>query len=190
MDGSSVLQNVLFILVILTFIASLIGLVILCRKVLLNRCCTPVISLLRKLERKLMFNAVIRAILESYLSVCIQMLYGWRNTRIEPGLLPRIDFLLLLALTVHCVVFPIWQLNFLRRNRTRVQHDSNFAERFDSLYLNINTRSYESLSFTFVFLGRRLAFAYTICHLDSTLPIQILIVDGLSTSLLSFYVGS
>ena len=49
---------------------------------------------------------------------------------------------------------------------------------------------FEALNFTFVFMLRRLAFAYTICHLDSTITVQILIIDGMSTALLYFYVGS
>ena len=55
-----------------------------------------------------MYNSVIRAVLETYLAVCIQMLYGWRNTRVESGVLARVNFLFLLALTIYCTVFPVW----------------------------------------------------------------------------------
>ena len=114
--GSSVLKNALFIIVTLVFLAVLIRLVILCRQVMLKRCFKPIVSLVRICEQKLMFNAIIRAVLESYLGVCIQMWYGWRGPQAVTDLLSKINLLLLVAMTIYCLVIPVWQFRFLQRN--------------------------------------------------------------------------
>ena len=47
----------------------------------------------------------------------------------------------------------------------------------------------EALAFTFVFLMRRLAFAYTICHIDRNITIQVFILDCMSTCVLCYYLS-
>ena len=64
------------------------------------------------IERKLMFNAILRAVLESYFALSLSMWYAWRNARADP----RAEFLVNLAITAFCFLFPIWQHQFLSEN--------------------------------------------------------------------------
>ena len=156
-------------LVAVIFFGSLIALVILCRMIIVKRCPQSVVRVLISVERKLIFNSVLRAMLESYLQMAILMLYGWRNRRVTPDTQSRIDFLILLALTIYITAFPFLQFRFLNSRRERVQNDQALAQSYGSLYQNIEVSKYTALAFTLAFLLRRLAFAYTICHIDRTI---------------------
>ena len=65
--GRSVLRNVLFVILALIALAFMILIILACRSFVLKKCCKPIVSLFRLLERKIMMNAVLRALLESYL---------------------------------------------------------------------------------------------------------------------------
>ena len=60
-------------LTIAAFIAVviIIFLVMTCRQLVLTKCCRPFQQLMELLERKLIFNSILRACLETYLLVCI-----------------------------------------------------------------------------------------------------------------------
>ena len=64
----------------------------------------------------------------------------------------------------------------------------NFEKRYGALYINLDKDKLTAIVFTFVFLIRRLAFAYTICFVDKNITFQILVLDFLSTILLSYYI--
>ena len=61
------LANVLIFVIAVIFVVALIALLVLCRFVLMRRCNRRVVGLIRTIEGKLMFNAVLRSMLESYL---------------------------------------------------------------------------------------------------------------------------
>ena len=75
-------MNALLILIAVIFLSLLIILLALCRLVMLSRCHRKVVNEIRKIENKLMFNSVLRAMLESFLHVSIIMWYGWRSRRV------------------------------------------------------------------------------------------------------------
>ena len=165
------MANVLLILLAVIFLFALIALVLLCRTVLLRRCNRKVIGIVRAIESKLMFNAVFRSLLESYLQIVIIMWYGWRNRRVNDTLESRIDFLLALLITIYCFAFPVLQHRFLAARVDRAGLDASLDSRYGSLYTNVKILSLNSIGFTMVFLTRRLAFAYTICHMDRSITI-------------------
>ena len=134
-----------------------------------------------------MFNSVLRAVLESYLVLCITMWYSWGQVQsLEPGLESRLSFLLTLGLTVACVGLPVFVFKFLDGNRARLTMAS-FVQRYGSLYQNIDRHNYEALVFTTIFLARRCAFAFVIVNVVSTVTFQVLCLDLLSTMVLSYY---
>lgn len=185
LGGSSIIENVLFIVLVLFAISLLICLIVAIRNLIVRRCKPVIVNLVLMIERKLMFNAILRAILESYLALSISMWFSWRNNRVAS--LP--DFLTNLVITSYCFLFPFWQYRHLIRNRKRiVDKEREFSQRFDSLFTSIERLKLESLAFTLVFLARRLAFAYTICHLDYTISVQVLALDALSTAMLAYYI--
>lgn len=161
----------LVFLVAVIFVIALIFLVITCHSIMLRRCHKTVVGLLRSIKNKLMYNAVLRSLLETYLQVAIVMWYGWRYRRVTDELSSKIDFLLQLLLTVFCFAFPILQHRFLAERVDRAGLDTSLDARFGSLYSNVKILSLESLAFSMVFLARHLAFAYTICHIDGNITI-------------------
>ena len=82
-SGTSPLMNVLFMVIVFTGIFALIAIVILLRWLIVNRCCRCLVNIVNLIERKLMFNAVLRAVLESFLLCSINMMYGWREGQSE-----------------------------------------------------------------------------------------------------------
>jgi len=64
-------MNILFVSLAILALGVLIVLLVLCRMLILKKCCRPVVSLFMMLERKLMLNSVLRAMLETYLSLAI-----------------------------------------------------------------------------------------------------------------------
>ncbi len=71
-------MNLLFASMLVGVIVIAIMLVIFCRNFMKRRCCKPCVKIISSIERKLMFNSLLRAALETYLSLAIQMWYGWR----------------------------------------------------------------------------------------------------------------
>ena len=114
------------------------------------------------------------------------MWFAWRNTKAEP----RVDFITNLAITAFCFLFPFWQYKHLIDNRKLVMDDKVFDQRFGSLYTNIETGKLEALVFSFVFLVRRLAFAFVICQIFSTIVVQVMALDALSTAMLVYYLAN
>ena len=60
-------MNVLFISIAVSLLLTVLILVVSCRNLLVTRCCRQVVSLVHKIERKLMYNSFLRAALETYL---------------------------------------------------------------------------------------------------------------------------
>ena len=97
----------------LVVLAVLIALILMCRSLILKRCYKPVISVFKVLERKIMLNAVLRALLESYIKLAIHMWLGWKISTLPPTLEARINFLIVLAISAFCLIFPFYQHKFL-----------------------------------------------------------------------------
>ena len=85
--------SLLFMLIALIIATVLIILLLLCRYLCLEKCWKPVVKLMHTIERKLMFSSVLRACMVSFLGISIQMWYGWRDARVEPGLNSRLNFM-------------------------------------------------------------------------------------------------
>lgn len=73
--GSNLLMNSLLILLLLIFIFLFIGLIVVCNKYIMPRCCGCMKSLCSYIGNKLMFNSVIRGLLESYFPLGIATFY-------------------------------------------------------------------------------------------------------------------
>ena len=70
-SGSSIIMNVLTVLLALTLFILVVGLVLVCKFTVLPRCCGCFKNMMMKLERKLFWNSLLRAFLEMYLSTSI-----------------------------------------------------------------------------------------------------------------------
>ena len=133
-----------------------------------------------------MMNAVLRALLESYLQISIQMWIGWQIANLPPTLEARINFLIVIVLTAFCLIFPFGQHRFLFKHQNFIKSEE-FQQRYGSLTQNVELSRFEGLAFSFYFLVRRLTFAYTIVYLNRSIVIQVLAIDALSTGLLAYF---
>ena len=179
-------MNLLFVSFALLLALILIALVIFCRFFCLHRCWQPIVKFVTMIERKLMFNSVLRAMMVAYLALAIQVFYSWKQLKIEPGLETNTNFLLLLCLTLFAVGFPYWTHRFTFNNFNRVRNDDEFDQRYGTLFVSVKKDKYEGLIFSSVFLARRLLFAYTICYLSHTITLQVMVIDVLSTGYLCY----
>ena len=109
-------MNILFIALVLTALLFVIAIIVLLRMCLVKTCRPSVVNVVLFLERKLMFNAVLRAILESYFMICVKMWFAWRSNKAES----KADFITNLAITAFCFLFPVWQHKYLIDNQKSV----------------------------------------------------------------------
>ena len=156
-----------------------------CRRVFIDSCWGPIRKLAKLIEQKLIYNSVLRGLLEIYLMTAISMFNGLRAVSTDT-IEEKISYLLALATAVLCVYFPCWAFSFVRRNRHKLGKPS-FKRRYDSLYQNIDTDKFEADPFIFVFLVRRLVFAYVICNVGFNMVTQVLILDFSCTAVLAYY---
>jgi hypothetical protein len=82
------------------------------------------------------------------------------------------------------IVFPVFVGIFLYKNLSKLK-DDKFKERFDSLYLNIETTSKRAYLSTFFFLVRRFFLAHAVVFAFSAFHYQALV--SLFSSLLMGY---
>lgn len=59
------------------------ALLVACRHTIIPKCPKPIYNFVLSIERKLLFNSVIRALLEIYLMLCISMFYGFKSVKTE-----------------------------------------------------------------------------------------------------------
>ena len=69
--GSNIIMNILMIVLLLFLLVVIIVLVLLCKHYVIPRCPNCFKTLIDKIYRKLFWNSVLRACLESYLTSCI-----------------------------------------------------------------------------------------------------------------------
>ena len=191
--GSSMLMNVLLVLLGCLSLVLLIALIVLCSVSVLPRCPGFVKTLISKVERKLMFNSLLRALLETYLVSTITALVALQSPTQPYSNTERMDSLATVLTVGGALAFPVLQFRFLYStySRSRAEVDSEeFRARFDALFQNVEvSKGPRALSFTFFFLARRFFFAFTIVCVRITLPLQVLAVDFLSTCLLAYFLS-
>ena len=106
------LQLILSVLIGLTLIAILVQ----CKRKVLPRCCGCFQKLVNLILAKLMFNSVLRALMQTYFASCIALGYGFAVTNFEEsdGIF---DFCLALVTLCAFLAFPIFSWKFLTRKK-------------------------------------------------------------------------
>lgn len=182
-DGSMIVQlfqTVAAIIVVLL----LILLLLFCRKKILPKCPSAIQNLVKMIEGKLMFNSIIRALMQTYLQNCLIMwttIAAFESSTTQK----KVETFVALALLAFSVALPIWSQKFLKRHKDDVQTTA-FKQKYDSLYQNVNYHDLRALAYTSFFLGRRLFFAFVIC-VGPHLVLQIALIDLASTVLLNYF---
>ena len=145
----------------------IIALLVLCIKKILPRCCSCFQSLVNKILSKLMFNSVLRSLMQTYLLTCISTLTSLLNVNLTHTQ-GKVDFAIAICITIFAISFPIFTVKFLRRNKDKLREPA-FKSKYDSIYQNVDYYKDKALSHTSFFLTRRLLFAFVIVFCGKSL---------------------
>ena len=166
-------------------IGFLIGLILLCRKFVLPKCCPVVQKLVNLIKNKLMFNSILRAIMQTFLATSISMWISLSSTQVSTteGVT---DLCIAIAILIFAFAAPFLSLKLLLKYFDRLR-EPDFKARFDSIYQNLDYYKQKALPSTSLFLLRRLIFAFLIVNCGKSIVLQVLMSDVLSSLLLAFY---
>ena len=131
-NGENFLQSILVSLILFMALALCTVCLFYCRRSIMSKCWSPVKKLAKAIERKLMYNSVLRGLLEVYLMTAISMFNGL-NAVSTYTIEEKISYLLALATAILCFYFPCWAFSFVRRNQHKLGKET-FQRRYDSLY--------------------------------------------------------
>ena len=125
------MMNILLFLVLLIIAIFMIGLIYICNTYLVPRCCRKGRSVCSWLKNKLMYNSVIRGLLEAYFFMAIAAVYQLRNPKFDKEGLS--NFVLAVLVTIYLVAFPFLALCFLFKNMKRLE-EPIMNQKYGSLY--------------------------------------------------------
>ena len=114
------IMNILLFMLLLVLCALLILIVLGCITFVMKYCCNCMRCLCQILSSKLMYNSVIRGLLEAYFLMSIAAVYQVRNTD-DFDSEGKFNFSISIITLVYLVVFPFWSLWYLLRNMSRLE---------------------------------------------------------------------
>lgn len=126
------MMNILFFLILVALCAFVILVVIACTSLVIPHCCVCMRYLCQIARNKLMYNSVLRGLLEAYFLMSIAAVYQLSNTDFskEGG---YINFTLGLLVLIYLVAFPIISLRYLLKNRLKLE-TPQIQLKYGSLY--------------------------------------------------------
>ena len=186
-DKPSLLSKIFLILAIVLLFLLLISLLVFCRKKVYPKCCSCFKKLVITVQAKLMFNSVLRALIQTYLANSLAVMLSFKSTDFE-STKGVTDFIVACLLIIVLLAYPLWIFRFLRKRKQELS-DPEMRKKFDSVYQNVDVDKTNALQHTSYFLWRRILFAAIIVYGYSSIVLQVLIADILSTLLLAFYLA-
>ena len=108
-------MNILFFALLIILCILLIIIVVACTSLVVPHCCNCMRSLCKILKDKLMYNSVIRGVLEAYFLMSIAAVYQMSNTP-EFDSEGKLNFTISIIMMIFLVTFPILSLWFVLRN--------------------------------------------------------------------------
>ena len=187
-EDESLLLSMLMLLLGLAVLLLLIALLTFCKRKVLPRCCSCFQKLVNMVMAKLMFNSILRALMQTYLQTTLAMWISLRatNLTVTTG---QVDFALFFLTIAFAVSFIVLSYKFLKRNHDNMRIPQ-FKSRFDSLYQNLDYYKKKALLNTSFFLLRRILFAGVIVFCEDSLVAQVILSDVLCTLLLIYLIFS
>ena len=108
---------------------------------------------------KVFWSSVLRALIEQYLPTTIATFKSIQIGNNWDGFENVMNSLASFVFVPYIVIYPIWIIVFLRRNRFQLS-DRKFMGKFGSLYLNVDYFKFGGLPFTAILIVRRCLFAF------------------------------
>jgi len=129
--GSNLLMNVLLVLMLLILVTIVLALLVLCNAYVVPRCCSCMQAVCQYVKNRLMYNSVIRGLLEAYFLMSLSALYQVRNATFKgEGLF---NFVLAVLTLLYLLILPCFSLWFLFRNFKTLE-TPRMLNRFGTLY--------------------------------------------------------
>ena len=157
-------MNILFILILFVMCSVLILVVLFCTSFVIPYCCSCMRSVCQIAKNKLMYNSVIRGLLEAYFLMSIAAVYQVRNMG-EFDTEGTFNFVISILTLIYLVSFPIWSLCYLLKNFAKLETPA-MQLKYGTLYQNVDPKRPVALRFTLYFCVRRLVFALLIVLLS------------------------
>ena len=153
--GGNVLKN-MGVMLAVSLVITLIAIII----VLLVKFCkkgSKAHNLLLKVKKKIMWNSVLRAILQSYLKTVLGITFAVKAVNFDTST-DSVNGVLSIVLFAVMVAMPIFFALLLHKNRASLATDE-MKEKIGSIYLGIRTETVWHRLYSTVFLSRRLVYA-------------------------------
>ena len=157
-------DSIIYILLVVV-IVTLILLLAICKWTVLSRCPNFIQRVFNQLQSKLMYNAVLRTLLQLYLVQTISVMSSMKDFASLDSSQVTVTISLLWIL---CIGFLVYSLAFPYGYFESLA-DPKFRAKFGSLYTGVRTDSRVTVLYSFVFLLRRLVFALIVIFLDWSL---------------------
>ena len=148
-------------------VGCVIALLYLCKVKVLPRCCSCFQKLVNLVMAKLMFNSLLRALLQTFLQTCLSSWFSLQQTDLTTSA-GQVDFGIALVTITASIGFIIFTYKFLHRKKDNLR-EPTFKAKYDSLYQNLEYYKKAALANTSFFLLRRLLFAAVIVFCGSSL---------------------
>jgi hypothetical protein len=154
MDTTKVLQGAMQLICGLVIVGASLFLAFFCKEYICFAAPDFVLEFFRYIDRKLRYNTVLRAMIESYYGItmtsalAIRDKWGWEDAESSINSLSSLLFL------PYLIGFPIFIWWFLNKYRFALS-DRDFSKRYNSLYLNVDYYKKAGLGFTAVLLTRK-----------------------------------
>lgn len=81
---------------------------------------------------KLMFNSILRALMQTYLQTCLSLWFSFGQTNLGTSE-GKVDFGLACAMIVFAIGFIVFSYKFLQRKKDNLR-EPTFKAKYDSLY--------------------------------------------------------
>lgn len=136
-----------------------------------------------------MWNSILRAMIESYMSTTLGAFLAIKDKiNFSGGFEDVANSLGAFMMFPYIFGFPIWMAWFLRRNRFRLA-DPDFKGSYNSMYLNVDYFKKAGLTFQPILLFRRLFFAFNAVFMGFSGILQLGMSLYFSQMLAQYLVG-
>ncbi len=140
------------------------------------------------ISRKLFFNSILRGLLEAYLKFSISTWIAVQKFDKVDTKEEIINAGLTVVFVIVIVAFPPFTYILLHKYKHRLEEE-DFKGRFESLYLNVNTKVDKSILMITLFIFRRLLFSLNIVFLANSTIAQLFVQFFCCLLMLIFFIA-
>ena len=132
--GSNMIMNIFLVLLVLFFLTLAIVCIVITHSCIIKQyCCSCGKSFCQYLMNKLMYNSVIRGMLEAYFLLSISAVYELSKAYFNDGIDDSLNFTVAAFTFIYLLALPICSMIFLWRN-FEILETKNMVSKYGTLY--------------------------------------------------------